>query len=888
MKRQLSWFQGIQAKVIFKFLPVILLIPTLLAFVTYFGQKQSVVKVAKEHLNSVVTLKSHALTDFFSGGVESLTILSNSSALKELSELQLSGKQQKRKIDQALATIRGVLKGALRSDSEFDEFFVLDPEDGRVLVSTERENEGKIYRSRAFFREGLRGTFTDKVRMLPGDSGPAVYSAATISSYAGMPIGVLVGRHDLKSITVLMEELSVLGDTGDTYLFNENFLFLTEPRSLRGAKMRKAVFTDAARRALKEGSGTGIYKGIKNQQMVGAFRYMSDLGMGLIAEESLGEALKPLHDLRKNLIAAALLVTIFSLFALWVISRQIVRPLSKLSRAVTKFSDGDFSARADVHMQDEIGRLAENFNTMASSLEKLYGSLEEQVKKRTEELVSSLLETEEARAEWEDTFHAMNDSLFIYDEKGTLRRLNKRAEEMIGKKEIEVRGRVLEEVIPVLPPKDKEGFFPASMEMKDEDTAEIYRISHFFKLDSKGIPKGGVLVHRNITEEKRREQEYKEVQAQLLEASKLAAVGTLSAGVAHEFNNLIAGIRLHADLALNVKTKEKMERALQIAVESTERAAKIVSSLLVFSRRKSTEKKPDQLEAIVTETLGLIEADLNARGIELTKKFDPLPPVPIDRGQISQVILNLLTNARDAVLKKKDPQIKIVLRKDAVWAVLEVQDNGEGIQKEVLEKIFEPFFTTKGILGGGPNTTPGTGLGLSISYGIIQAHGGKIEVRSTPKQGTSFTVSLPIDQKIQILKPEKVRDLPREKLKISHKEVLVIDDEEHIRKALKEALEGMGHKVWLAKDGTEGLEMVRKLHPNILFIDLIMPGLSGTDLIQELKGLKNSSKIVAMSGVILEDEEPLYEMGVQSILRKPFRVSDLEDTFIKAFDGIKV
>jgi len=332
--------------------------------------------------------------------------------------------------------------------------------------------------------------------------------------------------------------------------------------------MREAVFTDAAKRARETGEGVGIYNNEK-KSMIGSFLFLNDLGTGLIAEETLNEILTSLNDLRNNLAGATLLVTIFALFALWFISRKIVKPLSQLSRVVTNFSAGNFSTRSEIQSQDEIGRLSQNFNHMASSLEKLYGSLEDQVKKRTEELVNSLLETEEARAEWEDTFHAMSDSLFIYDEKELVRRLNKSAEDMIQKNEAEVRGYSLDSILPVLPAKTESGDYPSIVEVTDEQNNQIYRIQHFMKHNAKAVPQGGVLVYRNITDERRREEEYQGVQTQLIEASKLAAVGTLSAGVAHEFNNLIAGIRLHSDLALEFKTPDKMEKALKIGNDTT-------------------------------------------------------------------------------------------------------------------------------------------------------------------------------------------------------------------------------------------------------------------------------------------------------------------------------
>lgn len=877
--KEIIWTKRIHTKVILRFLPVIILVPMLLAFVTYFGQKKSVTRIAGEHLRSVVTLKARGLDEYFAGGRDSLKILSNSPALKELDQLKLEGKDAERKRRQALGNIRGFLRGALKSDNQFEEFCILDPREGVVIVSTELKNEGKMFVNGDFFKQSLEDAVTDKVRRLPGDKFSVVYSSAPIGWLAELPIGILTGKHNMAPVFSLMAESSGLGENANSYLFDENFLLVTSPKKPGEPFFEEIIDTEGTRLVLKEKEGRGSYKGLKNATMIGAFQYLPGLGVGLIIEENLNAVLRSLYDLKKNLAAATVMVTLFAFFALWFISRQIVRPLSRLSQAVTRFSEGDFTVRSEIQDQDEIGRLSQNFNQMAASLEKLYGGLEEQVKKRTEELVNSLLETEEARAEWEDTFHAMNDALFIYDEKEMLRRLNHEGEEMAGKRESEARGLAIREILPILPAKNPAGIYPSNIELTHEGTGKIYRVSHFLKRDAKGVVQGGVFVYRDITEEKKREKEYGEVQSQLIEASKLAAVGTLSAGVAHEFNNLIAGIRLHADLALGNKTADKMERALKIAIDSSERATKIISSLLVFSRRKTSEKRPESLEEAVNETLGIIEAAFHARGIEVAKDFKPLPLVPIDRGQIAQVILNLLTNARDAVLHVTDPRIEINIYQLDKWACLEVKDNGTGIKEENKKKIFEPFFTTKGILGGGSESAPGTGLGLSISYGIVQSHHGTIEVKSEPAQGTSFTVKLPIETMEMEEKREEKAPARSASKKIKSKTVLVIDDEEPIRNAVKEALEGQGHKVWIARDGREGMEMIRQCEPDVIFLDFLMPGFSGPELIQKMNLKEEKSKIIAMSGVILEDMAELERLGVHAFLQKPFKVSELEKKF---------
>jgi len=540
-RKKASWFRGIQATIVFRFLPIIILIPTLLAIVTYMVQQKSVVRIAEDHLSSVVALKSRGLDGYFSRSRETLMLLANNDTLKDVNVLYTKGtsKRFERRRRQVVGSIRGFLRSSITDNNEFAEYMILDPYDGRVLISSDLKEEGKIYKSHKFFTHSKQRAFTSNFEIIPGFGEPVVFSAVPIESSAGIQIGVLVARHKMDPIFNVVGELKGSLDSTATFLFNKHYIVLNPEHRAGDQKYYRQIDSEGTERAFLLGMGGGVYLGADGIRMVGSFKAFESLGAALISEETFSKVTQPIYELKENLLLVSIVVTLLALFALILISRQIVRPLSRLSQTVDRFRDGDFTARSEVKTQDEIGILSENFNQMASSLEKLYGSLEDQVKKRTEELVNSLLETEEARSEWEDTFHAMSDSLFIYDEQKYLRRINRNAEEMIGRRESEVRGLSLEEVLPVTPTPDPDGLFPDSRDEAVKSGEKVYRVSHFLKKDSKGHSQGGVFVYRDVTDESRREEEYKDVQTQLIEASKLAAVGTLSAGVAHEFNNFL-------------------------------------------------------------------------------------------------------------------------------------------------------------------------------------------------------------------------------------------------------------------------------------------------------------------------------------------------------------
>ena len=267
-----------------------------------------------------------------------------------------------------------------------------------------------------------------------------------------------------------------------------------------------------------------------------------------------------------------------------------------------------------------------------------------------------------------------------------------------------------------------------------------------------------VQLQQEITERKQAEEENKSMEAQLRQSQKLESIGTLAGGVAHEINNPIQGIMGYADLInRRVEDKELKEFAGGI-LEETDRVAKIVRNLLSFARQDKTSHSPARLEDIIDASLNLIGAMLRKDQITIEQDIpDDLPKVKCRSQQIEQVIINLLTNARDALNQRyegyhEDKLIRIIARpfekEGKKWVQTTVEDHGIGISENMIDRIFDPFFSTKskakssGAASDGPT---GTGLGLSVSYGIISDHHGKLWVESEEGEYTRFHIELRVD-----------------------------------------------------------------------------------------------------------------------------------------------
>jgi signal transduction histidine kinase len=249
-----------------------------------------------------------------------------------------------------------------------------------------------------------------------------------------------------------------------------------------------------------------------------------------------------------------------------------------------------------------------------------------------------------------------------------------------------------------------------------------------------------------LNAETRRRQELAEERARLAEelhrqevelarSARLAALGTFSAGIAHEFNNMLTAVIGHAQVGQIATTLGDKDEALGVIARVSQRATSITNSLLTFARRREPELRLASLQGAIADTVALVAHDLRRDKVALLQEVEELPPVLCDPGQICQVLLNLITNARDAMRERGGGTLRLGLTAEGDQALLTIADDGPGIAPEVLDKLFQPFVTTK---------PTGNGLGMSICYGIVSSHHGTIAIASALGQGTTVSIRLPL------------------------------------------------------------------------------------------------------------------------------------------------
>ena len=401
-------------------------------------------------------------------------------------------------------------------------------------------------------------------------------------------------------------------------------------------------------------------------------------------------------------------------------------------------------------------------------------------------------------------------------------------------------------------------------------------------------------VAQDVSALRQAEREQARLQAQLQRAQRMEAIGTLAGGVAHDFNNILQAIGGYTQLiGGHPGLDQKVRRYAEDIDLAARRATDLVKRLLTFSRKVEPELQRVDLNRQIGHAVAMLERTI-PKMVRITTRLDPeLKAVKADPGQMEQVLMNLGTNARDAMPEGGELLIETQnvraadLSPGAVcqlaadeYVMLRVSDSGMGMDAETQKKIFDPFFTTKGV-------GQGTGLGLSIVYGIIEGHGGRISCYSQPGQGTVFEICLPVADE-SLTEREAPEVVTLRQAQGNGETILVVDDEAAILDVSTELLQGAGYKVITARSGEEALEAYRTRGQiiSLVIMDLGMPGMGGQRALQELKRLNPEVKVLISSGY--SGDGPVKDSlaaGALGFIMKPYRLSDLLEKAHAAIQG---
>ena len=545
-----------------------------------------------------------------------------------------------------------------------------------------------------------------------------------------------------------------------------------------------------------------------------------------------------------TLLAIGLTTFLISAFLGWRVTRTIGGRLQQMDAAVRALGRGEFNQRVNVGGNDEIGRLARVFNDMSARLSEVYETLQ-----RSEAQFRSLIEN-------------VSDFIVVLLADGTIRYASPSFERevgegrsLIGRKITDLAAdedrnavQFLLETVQAKNAPQGESPFPIEAEFRIRRNANGVRILEASATNLLQHPavNGIVINARDVTERRRLED-------QLMRAQKMEAIGTLSGGVAHDFNNILTVILGHTEVLLQtLRSSPQIAEHLKSIDEASRRASSLTRQLLAFSRKQVLQPRVFNLNSLILDLDKMLRCMIS-EDIEFQTVTDPnLRATKADPGQIEQVVMNLVVNARDAI--KNGGRITVEtanvdLDEDYVrthpdarpgaHVMLAVSDTGEGIPPEILPHIFEPFFTTKEV-------GRGTGLGLSTVYGIIKQSGGNVLVYSQPGRGTTFKIYLPVAEE-----PVPVAaETSQPQTSFGAETVLLVEDEPALRDLIRIALVKNGFTVLDVASPSDAI-VVCQQHPGpiqLLLTDVIMPGMDGPSLAKQIQTQRSEIRVLYMSG----------------------------------------
>ncbi|HAY37983.1 MAG TPA: hypothetical protein DCY53_00780 [Desulfobacteraceae bacterium] len=400
--------------------------------------------------------------------------------------------------------------------------------------------------------------------------------------------------------------------------------------------------------------------------------------------------------------------------------------------------------------------------------------------------------------------------------------------------------------------------------------------------DKNGNPIGSIINLRDISHQKK-------LEAQLKQAQKMEAIGTLAGGIAHDFNNILSSVIGYTELALdNEKRGSFQYKNLQEVLSAGNRAKDLVKQILTFSRQVDQQQKPIQVKPIVKEALRMLRASIPSN-VEIEENVQSDALVMGDPTQIHQILMNLCTNAAHAMednaglltvtLLDAELDSGVISNhpnlKPGAYIKITVSDTGYGISPDVMEKIFNPFFTTK-------EKGKGTGLGLSVVHGIVRSHGGDIYVYSEPGKGSTFEVCLPVIE--SRFKPEERAERP---IPTGTERILFIDDEPVIINLSKQILESLGYDVVARNSSIEALELFKenKDRFDLVITDMTMPHMTGEKLAEKLMQIRPDIPVALCTGFsFMIDEQKALDMGIRAFISKPILKREIAEAIRKVLD----
>ncbi|MEJ2540150.1 MAG: ATP-binding protein [Gemmatimonadota bacterium] len=774
--------------------------------------------------------------------------------------------------------------------TRFDEVFVeLSPE-LRIVASTDPARDG-LYRIEPTVPEDAPpGPYLREVYGSPEDGSPRITVAAPIPGPDGTPTAYLVGHIDFTLLSSILDAPVGFGGAAETYVVSGVGDRITA-ESVGDQDYPRGLTSEGIERALARETGVHAYANYRGERVLGAYTWLPERQMALLVELPEEAALLPARQLAAVSLAGGLIMTILLVVIGNSLARQIVAPVERLAAAAKRVASGDFSARVEPSGGEEIATLAQSFNFMVNRVEEAYVELQDQVEVTSE----ALARARRAGALVQSVMDNSPGLVAMVSADGRLSLVNRRFADVFPS-ETPLIGQRLDQVLPETVNQAFEEArrtalahgegVEADFSVQGSDGQPLHFSASVFPLSAEApsrVAVGLIAVDRTTTI--RSDEDRARLETQLRSTQKLESLGVLAGGVAHDFNNLLQALMGHASLLERMDLPDAAEDPLRQIRIAGSRAADLTGQLLAYAGRRALRVERVPLNELVVDLGELVRVSFpKTAELDLELSTDA-GAVMADPAQISQVILNLLTNAGESL---PDGRGRVTARTERIrlgedrsadvpiaavlpagdYVRLTVEDNGQGMSAETLDRLFDPFFTTK---------ESGRGLGLAAVSGIVRGSQGHIEVDSTLDVGTTFRVYLPRVEREALENREE--SPPDEELPgLDGRTLLVAEDEDAVLRFVERALLHAGARVICARDGNAALELIREHLDDLdgLILDLTMPGRGGVEVLREAWKLRPDLPTLISSGFDLSDSlGALADDPRVSILHKPYRMTGL-------------
>ena len=669
---------------------------------------------------------------------------------------------------------------------------------------------------------------------------------------------VVTLRGDMQVVNRIFGDRYGLGESGETFLTDASGRFLTPPRH----DAKSGGVTQTTKPCSAGPDAEVLDQDYRGVAVIHGYRRVAEIaGACVVAQIDQAEAFDQTNALRKRVLGLSGLLAMLAITFSFLFAQRVSRPMNQLSARARLLQAGDYDSPVPVEGPSEVRTFARTFEAMAHSLKDSHVALV-----KSTEQIGNILES-------------ISEGFFAFDRQWTCTYVNERAVALTGIPREQLLGKKLQELIPSAVP-DRER---AELDRVATATVPVQFEHYYAPLDAwfevSAYPSrdGVALFLRDVSERKRFQERFQQTQ-------KLESLGLLAGGIAHDFNNLLTGIIGNTSILLeDIPPGSPMRASLQDVASAAGRASALTQQLLAYAGKGRFVVEPLDLSALVRETSNLIKTSI-PMSVELRLNLtNDLPVIEGDASQIQQLVMNLVINAAEAIGEGKTGVVAVTTGTQTInqayiqqtfpgqeispgnYVMLDVTDTGCGMSEATAARIFDPFFTTK---------FSGRGLGLAATAGIVRGHRGALKLHSVLGEGSSFRVLFPASQGAP---KTRTSDFEEKDLRGSET-ILVIDDEEIVRRAARSALEHYGYTVVVSENGKSSLELLAELHyaVDLVVLDMTMPGMSGEETLRHLKAVRPELPVILSSGYSEEEATGrLTGKGVAGFIQKPYSASYL-------------